>query len=139
MIRIKRLSLDDAHQMIAAAQARAHQLGVPMCIAVCDESGNLIAFSRMDASKVLSVSLSQDKAYSAAVSRRPTHEYNELCQPGSLTFGIHTSGGGRFTIVGGGLPVFEGDDVIGGVGCSSGTAEQDRECAEAAIDSLKTD
>ncbi len=137
MLNIKRLSHDDALKLIAGAEAKSREIGVPMCIAVTDESGTLIAFSRMDASKVLSVSLSQDKAFSAAVARRGTHEYNALCQPGSLTFGIHTSAGGRFTVVGGGLPVFDGNDTIGGIGCSSGTAEQDRACAQAGIDHLQ--
>jgi uncharacterized protein GlcG (DUF336 family) len=136
MLNIKRLSQSDALQMIDAAEAKSRQIGVPMCIAVTDESGNLVAFSRMDGSKVLSVTLCQDKAYSAAVGRRATHETNELCQPGSLAFGIHTAGGGRFTVVGGGLPVFNGEDVVGGIGCSSGTPDQDRECAQAGIDSL---
>lgn len=139
MLSIKRLSQQGALSLIAGAEAKSREIGVPMCIAVTDESGNLIAFSRMDGSKVLSISLSQDKAYTAAISRRGTHEYNELCQPGSLVFGIHTSSGGRFSIVGGGLPVFDGDDVVGGVGCSSGTPEQDRECAQAAIDNLITE
>ncbi|MFQ5765614.1 MAG: heme-binding protein, partial [Rhodospirillales bacterium] len=97
------------------------------------ESGNLIAFERMDGAKVLSVGLSADKAFTAAVSKRPTHEYNELCQPGNLVFGIHTSSGGRFSIVGGGFPVIVEDIVVGGVGLSGGAAEQDMECAEAAI------
>jgi len=139
MLNIKRLSQQDAMKMIDGAEAKSSEIGVPMCIAVTDESGNLIAFSRMDGAKVLSVSLSQDKAFSAAVSRRGTHEYNKLCQPGSLAFGIHTSAGGRFTVVGGGLPVFDGDEVIGGIGCSSGTAEEDRECAQAGIDTLKVE
>lgn len=139
MLDIKRLSQNEALQLIAGAEAKAREIGVPMCIAVVDESGNLIAFSRMDGSKVLSVSLCQDKAFSAAVSKRGTHEYNELCQPGSLTFGIHTSAGGRFTVVGGGLPVIVGEDVVGGIGCSSGTAVQDRECAQAGIDCLTTE
>ena len=108
-----------------------------MCIAVTDESGNLIAFTRMDGAKVVSISISQDKAFTASTGRRGTHEYNAACQPGSLVFGIHTSSGGRFSIVGGGLPVFNGDDVVGGVGCSSGSPEQDRECSQAAIDNLK--
>lgn len=136
MINVKRLSQSDALSLIAGAEAKSREIGVPMCIAVHDESGNLIAFSRMDGSKVLSISLSQDKALTSAVSKRPTHEYNELCQPGSLVFGIHTSLDGHFSIVGGGLPVFDGPDVIGGIGCSSGTAEQDRECAQAGIDNL---
>ncbi len=133
MLNIKRLGLDDAQRLIKGAKKKAGKIGVAMCISVTDESGNLIAFERMDGAKVLSVQLSADKAFTAAVSRRPTHEYNELCQPGSLVFGIHTSSGGRFSIVGGGYPVFSGKTVIGGIGLSGGAAEEDMQCAEAAI------
>ncbi len=120
MLTIKRLSLDEAKKLINAAKRKADKIGVPMCISITDESGNLIAFERMDGAKILSVSLSADKAFTAAISKRPTHEYNELCQPGELVFGIHTSSGGRFTTVGGGYPVFAGKSVIGGIGLSGG-------------------
>ncbi len=137
MLNIKRLGLDDAHKLIAGAKKKAKKIGVPMCIAVTDESGNLVAFERMDGAKELSVQLSADKAFTAAVSKRPTHEYNEMCQPGNLVFGIHTSSGGRFSIIGGGYPVFSGKTVVGGIGLSGGAAEQDMECAEAAIKHFK--
>ena len=130
---IKRLSIEDANQLLDGARARATEIGVAMCISVVDESGNLIAFERMDGAKVLSVTLSQDKAFTGAVSRRPTHEYNAICVPGNLAFGVHTSAGGRFSTVGGGLAVIAGGDVVGGIGLSSGTAEQDIDCAQAGI------
>ncbi len=107
-----------------------------MCIAVTDDSGNLIAFQKMNHSKVLSVTLAQDKAMTAAIAKRGTHEYNELCVPGSLVFGIHTSLGGRFAIVGGGLPVIVDGDVVGGIGVSGGAPEQDIECAQAGLDAF---
>ena len=133
MLDIKRLSLADAHALIDGAKRKAALLGVPMCVAVVDESGNLIAFDRMDGAKILSVGLSQDKAFTAAVSRRPTHEYNELCKPGSLVFGIHTSSGGRFSTVGGGFPVAVDGVIVGGIGLSGGAVEQDMDVARAAI------
>lgn len=133
MLNIKRLSLADAQKLIKGAAAKAKRIGVPMCIAVSDESGNLIAFERMDGAKVLSVGLSADKAYTSAISRRPTHEYNELCQPGSLIFGIHTSSEGHFSTVGGGLPVIIRGAVVGGIGLSGGAPEEDIACAEAGL------
>lgn len=133
MLDIKRLSLADAQILIEGAKRKSVAIGVPMCVAVVDESGNLIAFERMDGAKVLSVGLSQDKAFAAAVSRRPTHEYNEMCKPGNLAFGIHTSSGGRFSTVGGGFPVVLDNTVVGGIGLSGGAAEQDMEVARAAI------
>lgn len=133
MLEIKRLSLADTKVLIDGAKQKCADIGVPMCVAVVDESGNLIAFERMDGAKILSVALSQDKAFTAAVSKRPTHEYNEMCQPGNLVFGIHTSSGGRFSTVGGGFPVVVDDVVVGGIGLSGGAAEQDMEVARAAI------
>ena len=136
VLTVKRLSLGDALKLIRGAARRARKIGVPMCIAVTDEAGNLIAFERMDGAKILSVELSADKAYTAAISKRPTHEYNELCQPGSPVFGIHRSSGGRFSIVGGGYPVIIKGAVVGAVGLSGGAVEQDMECAEAAVKSF---
>jgi uncharacterized protein GlcG (DUF336 family) len=136
VLTVKRLSLEDARRLIKSAAAKAAKIGVPMCIAVTDEAGNLIAFERMDGAKILSVDLSADKAFTAAVSRRPTHEYNELCQPGNLVFGIHTSSGGRFSTVGGGYPVIVRGATVGAIGVSGGAAEQDMECAEAALKSF---
>ena len=134
MLSIPRLSYEEARILIEGAERKAAEIGVPMCIAVSDESGNLNAFKRMDGSKVLSVSLSQDKAFTAAVSRRGTHEYNAECIPGNLVFGIHTSCNGRFAVLGGDLPVVVDGIVVGGIGLSSGTPVQDMACAQAAID-----
>ena len=133
MLNVKRLALADAQKLIQGAKRKAKRIGVPMCVSVTDESGNLIAFERMDGAKILSVDLSADKAFTAAISKRPTHEYNEMCQPGSPVFGIHTSSGGRFSIVGGGYPVAVRGSVVGAVGLSGGAIEQDMECAQAAL------
>ena len=134
MLNIKRLSRDEARILIAGATQKALEIGVPMCIAVTDESGNLIAFERMDGGKITSVTVAQDKAFTAAAAKKATHEYNKVCQPGSLAFGIHTEVGGRLSTVGGGLPVIVEDDVVGGIGLSSGTPDQDMVCAQAGID-----
>jgi len=139
MLAITRLSLDDARALIAGAEAWADEIGVAMCIAVCDEAGHLIAFQRMDGAKQLSIRLSDDKAYSAAISKRPTQDYNEICLPGELAFGIHTSSGGRFSIVGGGYPVIVDEVVVGAIGVSGGTVEQDMECARYGISAFFDD
>jgi uncharacterized protein GlcG (DUF336 family) len=133
MITINRLSNEDAHFLLKAAADKARAIGVPMCIAVADESGNLIAFDRMDGGKVSSISIAIDKAFTAAAARNGTHVYGELCQPGKPTFGIHITNGGRFCIIGGGLPIVVDGEVVGGIGLSTGTAQQDLECAEAAV------
>ena len=133
MLTLRRLDADEAQILIDGAAAKARELGIPMCIAVTDESGHLIRFERMNGGKVSSISIAIDKASTAAIARNGTHVYNQLCVPGSPTFGIHITNGGHFSIIGGGLPVHVDEEIVGGVGVSSGTAEQDRICAEAAI------
>ena len=133
MLTLRRLDADEAQILIEGAAAKARELGIPMCIAVTDESGHLIKFERMNGGKISSISIAIDKAATGAIARNGTHVYNQLCVPGSPTFGIHITNGGHFSIIGGGLPVHVEGEIVGGVGLSSGTAEQDRICAEAAI------
>jgi uncharacterized protein GlcG (DUF336 family) len=136
MLNVKRLSREEAGLLIEGAERKSAEIGVPMCIAVTDESGNLIAFSRMNGGKVSSISIAIDKAFTAAAARNATHVYNELCRPGNPTFGIHITNGGHFSIIGGGLPVKVDGELVGGIGASSGTPVQDIEVSQAGIDHL---
>jgi len=133
MLTIRRLAIEEAQILIDGAAEKARQIKVPMCIAVTDETGHLIKFDRMDGGKISSISIAIDKAFTGAAARRGTHIYNELCQPGKPTFGIHVTNGGHFSIIGGGLPVVVNGEIVGGIGVSSGSAEQDLECAEAGL------
>ncbi|GGJ04236.1 DNA polymerase III subunit delta' [Shewanella hanedai] len=136
MLTINRLNLTEAKLIIEGAVQKAAKMGVPMCISVVDESGSLIAFERMDGGKIHSVTLSQDKAFTAASARKATHTFNQVCIPGDKNglFGIHTALGGRMCIIGGGLPISHDGTVIGGIGVSSGSPKQDVECAQAGVD-----
>ncbi|MCP8894537.1 heme-binding protein [Shinella daejeonensis] len=134
MLTIKRLSLADARELIAGARSRAEEIGVPMCIAVTDESGQLIAFERMDGGKLTSTIIAQDKAYTAAGAKRTTESYGVVSQPGQPAFGINSAIGGRLMVVAGGIPVVVDDEVVGAIGISSGTPAQDHECAQAGVD-----
>lgn len=134
MLSIKRLSLADAKILIDGARKKSEEIGVPMCIAVADESGNLIAFDRMDGGKVHSITVAQDKAFTAGAARKATHEYNAVNIPGNLAFGMHTEVGCRISTVGGGLPVVVDGEFVGGIGVSSGAPQQDMECAQAGVD-----
>jgi len=136
MMIIKRLDSADARTLIAGAQMKSEQIGVPMCIAIADESGNLIAFERMDGGKVTSTTIAIDKAFTAAGAKRATHEYGDVSQPGKPAYGINSAIGGRLMVVAGGLPVIFEGEVVGGIGISSGTPAQDLECAQAGIDKL---
>lgn len=130
---IERLDLQDAWRLIEGARAEAEKIGVAMCIAVTDESGFLIAFERMAGGKPLSTTLAQDKAFTAAISMRSTAFYNERAVDGSLLNGISGSVGGRFTTVGGGVPVEHDGKLVGAIGISGGAPEQDIQCCEAGI------
>lgn len=134
LITVKRLSIDDARVLIEGAEEKSREIGVPMCSAVTDEAGNLIAFTRMDGAKISSISIAMDKAFTAAAAKKGTHEYNQLAVPGKPTFGIHVTNQGRFSIIGGGLPIIINDEVVGGIGISGGTAEEDQIVAQGAID-----
>lgn len=134
MIQITRLDAADAQLLIEGARAKAKEIGVPMCIAITDEGGNLIAFERMDGGKVTSTTIAIDKSYTASAAKKATHEYGAISQPGKPAYGISSTINGRLVVVGGGLPVLVNGDVVGGIGVSSGTPAQDQEVAQAGID-----
>ncbi|WP_371223177.1 GlcG/HbpS family heme-binding protein [Roseovarius sp. 2305UL8-3] len=136
MLSVTRLDANDADILIAGAVAHAEQIGVPMCIAITDEAGQLIAFRRMDGGKVTSSTIAIDKAFTAAGAKKATHEYGAASQPGAAAYGIASAIGGRLMVVGGGLPVIVRDAVVGGIGVSSGTPDQDRAVAQAGIDAF---
>jgi len=131
---LKRLDLEDARKLIAGASAYAQEIRVPMCIAIMDESGQLIAFERMEGGKVSSTTISIDKAFTAAAAKKATHEYAIASQPGAPAFGINSAIGGRLMVVAGGLPVMWEGQVVGGIGVSSGTPAEDLAVAQAGID-----
>lgn len=133
MLTITRLDIDDAYALIAGARAKAEEIGVPMCIAVTDESGNLIAFERMDGGKITSINLAIDKSFTATGIKKSTHALGEVNQPGQPAHGISSTLGGRMVVVAGGLPVLSDGEVVGGIGVSSGSPAQDLSVAEAGV------
>jgi len=136
MILAPRLTLSDARVILEGAEAKSREIGVDMDIAVVDDGGHLLAFIRMDRARVTSIDVAVNKAFTAACARKATHEYAAVAGAGGPAFGIHVSNQGRFVIFGGGLPVFIDGLIAGGVGCSSGSPEEDRGVAQAGIDRL---
>ena len=133
MLTIKRLDIEDANRLIAGARAKAIEIGVPMCVAITDESGNLIAFERMNGGKITIINLAIDKSFTAVGIQKGTDVLGEVNQPGMPAHGISSTLGGRMVTIAGGLPVtFEGQ-VVGGVGVSSGLPAQDYEVALAGV------
>ncbi len=136
MIMAPRLTLSDARLILEGSEAKAREIGVDMDIAVADDGGHMLAFIRMDTARVTSIDVAINKAFTAACARKATHEYAGVAGAGGAAFGIHVSNQGRFMIFGGGLPVFVDGQIAGGVGCSSGSPEQDQAVAQAGIDRL---
>lgn len=124
-----------AAEVLRGAAAKAAEMGVPMVIAVVDESGVLKAFSRMDGAPLLSVELAKDKAYTAAAYGIPTHTWHDFIKgdPPLLHGIVHTP---RLIVFGGGYPIELDGGVVGGVGVSGGHYEQDMEVAKAGLSAL---
>ena len=133
---VPKLTLDEARIIMAAAEEKSCEIGVDMDIAVTDDSGSLLMFHRMDNARITSIDVAISKAFTAAAARRSTRSYGDISQPGGPAFGIHVSNQGRFMVVAGGLPLFFDDQIVGGVGCSSGHPDQDEIVAQAGIDAL---
>jgi len=129
------ITQEASDKLIAAATAKAEEMGVPMCISIVDESGNLKAFRRMDGAALLSVDIATNKAYTAISFGMPSHGWHEFIKndPPLLHGIVHTP---RLVVFGGGYPVKEGDHVIGGIGVSGGHYEQDMAVAEAGLAAL---
>ncbi len=129
------ITLEAAQRMIAAAEAKAREMGHPMCIAIVDSDGTLKAYSRMDGAPLLSVSISQDKAYTAISFGMATHEWHEFVKDDPpLRDGIIKTD--RLIVFGGGYPISVNEEVIGGIGVSGGHYSQDMEVAKAGLAGL---
>ena len=130
------ITCEAAERMIDAAEAKAREMGVPMCIAVCDEDGTLKAFRRMDGSALLSVQIAQDKAYTAiSFGGLATHEWFDFIKndPPLLNGIIKTD---RLVVFGGGYAIKTDSGIIGGIGVSGGHYTQDMEVAQAGLAGL---
>ena len=127
------VSTELAHRMIAAAEAKASEMGVPMAIAVCDDGGMLKAFSRMDGAVLLSVQVAQDKAYTAVGFKMPTDAWHPFIKDDPPLADGAVGGIDRLVIFGGGYPIQVGDAIVGAIGVSGGHYTQDMEVAQAGL------
>ncbi|MET0932663.1 MAG: heme-binding protein [Mycetocola sp.] len=130
------LTLADARTIIAAAEKRAEEVGQPMNIAVVDAGGNLISHVRMDGAWLGSVDISINKAWTSRAFDISTKDLGENSQSTQQFFGIHASNNGRVMIFAGGIPVTRDGQVVGAVGVSGGSGDQDHSVAEAGAAAL---
>ena len=131
---VQSIQLETATEIVAAAESKAEDIDNPMVITVANSEGNLVAQHRMDGAWLASVSISRNKAYTAAALETPTHELAEPSEPGNSLYGLQTTDEGRIVIFGGGYPLERDGEIVGTIGVSGGAVEQDREVAEAGVE-----
>ena len=136
-IETKDLSLDQAHAVLAAAVKKADELKVKMDIAVVDAGGNLKGFARMDGAWLGSIDIAIKKAKTARYFDMPSGEIGKLSQPGKPLYMIEVSNQGLISFPGG-VPIKASDDtIIGAIGVSGSTVDNDDACAQAGAQAVK--
>ncbi|WP_028552913.1 GlcG/HbpS family heme-binding protein [Paenibacillus sp. UNC451MF] len=131
------LSLEIAKYLMRIAEQKAKELGINESIAIVDEGGNLLAFQRMDDTKLGSISIAQDKAWTALAMRVPTANLAKAALPNAESYGINTTNHGRIVVLGGGIPIEWNGKFIGGIGVSGSTSANDVIVANAAIQAFE--
>src|ERR1700723_1656454 len=130
------MTLEDARRIIAAAKNKAKQIGQPINIAVGDEGGNLVSHVRMDGAWLGSIDISIKKAYTSRAFDIATKDLATHSQSGGQFFGIHASNDGKIMIFAGGIPLKHDGKVVGAIGVSGGSGDQDHAVAEAGAAAL---
>jgi uncharacterized protein GlcG (DUF336 family) len=131
------VTLNEARQVIAAAEKKAVEIGQPQNIAVVDEGGNLVSHVRMDGAWIGSIDISMKKAFTSRAFDIATKDLGNEAQPGKQFYGIQESNGGRIMIFAGGIPLKRGGKVVGAIGVSGGSGAQDQAVAEAGAAAFK--
>ena len=125
------LTLQDARRVIDAAIARAVEIGQPQDIAVVDAGGNLKAHVRMDTANIGSIHISINKAYTSIAFQCQTKDLTDITRHDADLYGLNDAHGGRIVVFPGGIPLVRGGHIVGAIGVSTGTIEQDQTVAEA--------
>ena len=135
MPRVERMEIDLALALLMteAAKAKAIEIGAPMSIAILDAGANLLTFNRMDGAELAGPNLAVDKAYTSVTNRIATGELRSRVAPDGDLPGMNANGNGRYIAFAGGIPCWDGNQVVGAIGVSGGSWDEDQICAEAAI------
>lgn len=129
----KNLNLDLAKKMAEAVEEKATQMGVPIVFSVVDAGGNMILLHRMNDSLLVSLDIAQNKAYTSAALKIATHEVGPLIQPGEVLYGLQWTNQNRIVTFGGGYPLKIHNEIVGGIGVSGGSVEEDMIIAAQAL------
>lgn len=127
------LTLGAARAILAAVEAEARAIGVAMSCAVVDSGAQLVAFERLDAADLMTITLAQDKAFTALVNQMATRDLAPITQPGTEFYGYNTTAGGRTIIFAGGMPLYRDGVLVGAVGVSGGDSIQDQRASDAGV------
>ena len=130
------ITLEQAKSVVAAAEGKAGDIDVPMNIAVVDAGNNLTAFVRQDGAWLGSIEIAKDMAFTARAFDISTAELADVAQPGGPLYGIAVSNEGRVIVFPGGIPLKQGDEIVGAIGVSGGEVDQDHAVAEAGAAAL---
>ena len=127
------LTLAAARRIIDAVEAAGRAMHVALSVAVVDGGDQLVAFARMDGADLVSIELARNKAFSALVNRMPTRDLAPIVQPGTEFYGYDSLAGGRMVVFAGGMPIEREGVLIGAVGVSGGSSEEDQRAADAGV------
>ncbi|MGL5369132.1 MAG: GlcG/HbpS family heme-binding protein [Cetobacterium somerae] len=130
------ITLETSKKMGKAALKKALEIKVPVVFSVVDNGGNLLYLERMDEAFVTSVDIAINKAFTAWALKSGTNELSEVVLPGQSLYGLNLTNNSRIITFGGGFPIIINDEIVGAVGVSGGTVEEDMEIAKAALNSL---
>ncbi len=125
-----KLTLADARRLSAAVRAEAARIGVNAVVAISDRAGRPILVECMDDAYIASYDIALNKAYTVTALKMSTSQLKPLAQPGNPLYGIQFTNQGQIVIFGGGEPLRVGDTIVGGLGVSGGSEEQDTALAE---------
>jgi uncharacterized protein GlcG (DUF336 family) len=125
------VTLQEARKIIGTAEKKAIEINQPMNIAVVDEGGNLVSHVRMDGAWIGSIDIAINKAFTSRAFDISTKDLAQHSQSGGQFFGIHASNQGRVMIFAGGIPLKQNGKIVGAIGVSGGSGEQDHAVAEA--------
>lgn len=135
-LKSNKLTLEIAKSLLDNAEKKATEINVPVVIAIVDEGGNLVAQHRMDDSLLISISLALSKAYTSISLKMTTEKLSEITLPGKPLYGLENSSDKKICIIGGGIPIINNGNLIGAIGVSGGTVEEDILIAEYSLLSL---
>lgn len=131
------MSLDQAKKAMAAAEAEAKKNGWNVVIAIVDAGGNLMMLQRLDGVQFGSIDVARDKAHATVAFRRPTKAFQDAIAGGGVGLRMLNITGGSAGVLEGGVPVVNDGKIIGGIGVSGVTSQQDAQIAQAGADAVK--